>query len=93
MGKIERGPLAVDAAGREYVTQADVLQGPLGVPLERHEANALRCVRVLTRLGWTAGKRIRPNGRDGPKITPYYSPAPNPDADAAETGVPETAEP
>jgi hypothetical protein len=61
-------------SGRRYVVTRDVLSGPLGVPPERHEQNATRVANVLRRLGWRSGKRIRPGGKDGPRVTPYYAP-------------------
>lgn len=84
-GKVTREALAKDpTTGREYVTQADILNGPLGVPLERHQQNALRVASVLRRLEWRSGKRIRPKGAKGPRIVPYYSPEENVDADERE---------
>ncbi len=84
-GKVTRAPLPKDpTTGREYVTQADILNGPLGVPLERHQQNALRVASVLRRLEWRSGKRIRPKGAKGPRIVPYYSPEENVEADERE---------
>lgn len=71
---ITRNHLRADASGRQYVTCSDILSGPLGVPLERHEQNANRASSVLRRLGWRAGPRIRPSGATGPRIRPYYEP-------------------
>lgn len=78
---IVRGELAKTPEGREYVTLAMVLTWALGVPLERHERDKGRATRTLRRLGWRSGKRIRPAGASGPRITPYYAPA-----DPAEEG-------
>lgn len=92
--KIVRGELPSDpVTGRTYVKQVDILNGPLGVPLERHHANAGRVSSVLRRLGWRSGKRIQPGGRDGARVTPYYSPELNPDAEEIETGIRETEPP
>ncbi len=79
---ITRGELPVSSAGRVYVTQAMILDGPLGVAAERRQANAARCASVLRRLGWRSGKRITPGG--GAKVVPYYSPEPNDGADERE---------
>lgn len=80
---ITRGelPKAPDT-GRVYVTQAMIIDGPLGVPPERRQANAARCASVLRRLGWRSGRRLTPKG--GAKITPYYSPEKDDEADERE---------
>jgi Virulence-associated protein E len=83
--RVTRGPLPTDPrTGREYVTLALILGEALGVPLERHSAHERRVANVLRRLKWRSGKAIRPNGAKGSRVTPYYSPDANPDADERE---------
>lgn len=80
---VVRGELPTHAdTGRVYVTQAMILDGPLGVPAERRQANAARCASVLRRLGWRSGRRIVPHG--SAKVVPYYSPVRNDEADERE---------
>lgn len=71
--------------GREYVTVADILDGPLGVPLERHASNAYRATNALRGLGWRVGARIRPDGKRGAQVTPYYGQASDPADDFDRT--------
>lgn len=92
-GKTVRAELPKDPrTGREYVTQALILNGPLAVPPERHEMNRGRVTSALRRLHWRSGARIYPNGRNGARVVPYYSPEPDPEADEKETGVHESQE-
>ncbi len=89
---VVRGELPMHTdTGRAYVTQAMILDGPLGVPAERRQANAARCASVLRRLGWRSGRRIVPPG--GAKVVPYYSPVENGEADEREAimGEPQAA--
>jgi hypothetical protein len=80
--KIKRGvELPRTSAGRVYVTPSLVMEQALGIPAERHRAQGTTIADTLSELGWAQGDRIRIGGV---KVTPYYSPDPNPEADAKE---------
>lgn len=82
VGFVERSEkLPETTHGRRYVTSALVLEAALGVKPEQLCAHGTRIADTLSELGWAQGKRIRVGGR---KVTPYYSPEHNPEADAAE---------
>jgi hypothetical protein len=57
------------------------MEQALGIPAERHRAQGPTIADTLSELGWAQGDRIRIGGV---KVTPYYSPDPNPEADAKE---------
>lgn len=77
------------ANGREYVTPRMVMEEALGIPPERHCAHGTRIADTLAELGWAQGSRMRVGGV---KVTPYYSPAPNAEADAADQAAEVDAE-
>lgn len=74
-------PLPLTVHGRRYVTPALVLEAALGIRPEQHCGHGTRIADTLAELGWAQGKRFRVGGV---KVTPYYSPERNPEADAAE---------
>jgi predicted P-loop ATPase len=74
-GRSSRRPLDKDQSGREYVTLGQVLEFALRARPEDMAKHERRVAGILRSLGWKDGeKRIRPGGRDGPRVTPYYSP-------------------
>lgn len=77
-GTVARGPLPVDASGREYVTAGMILGEALGIPEERQRAQGGTVAATLVELGWVAGPRMRPGGARGPQVTPYYHSPPAP---------------
>lgn len=74
-------PLPRTVHGRRYVTPALVLEAALGIRPEQHCGHGTRIADTLSELGWAQGKRFRVGGV---KVTPYYSPEYNAEADAAE---------
>ncbi len=63
-----------DRTGRGFRTQAEVLQGALQMPPERHSGASARVAGTLRRLGWLPGEgEYRPRV-GGQKVTPYYQP-------------------
>lgn len=78
---VVRGELPATPAGRRYVTPALVMEDALGIPPERHRGQGPLIADTLAELGWAQGRRMRVAGV---KVTPYYSPEANPEADEAE---------